>query len=161
MKTFTLAALCFVVFSAFAQKADFTGNWVFVEQESISGNLYSNGSPKQINISQTATVVNLDKITMGANNTDFTVSEKLTKDGRAVELTTASKRKKTITTTWSNDGNSFVCFTTISSPDDAGKLERKVTDTYSLEYGSLILQRKDENLTNGEVWESKAVYERR
>ena len=158
MKAYSLAALCFLVLSAFAQKVDFSGSWNFTKQESISGKLYSNGSPMQINIMQSIALLSIDKINTGANNANVTISEKLTTEGKPVESITASKKKKTITTTWAADGKSFIRFTTISGQEDVSKLERKVTDSYSIVDGTLVLQRKDENLVNGEVWESKAYY---
>jgi hypothetical protein len=45
---------------------------------------------------------------------------------------------------------------------DPGKMDYMVTDIYSLNNSgtSLSLDRKDENNTNGEVWESIATYEK-
>ncbi len=51
----------------FAQNKDFSGTWNFTEQESISGKLYSNGSPKSFKITQSATQTIIEQTTAGAN----------------------------------------------------------------------------------------------
>jgi hypothetical protein len=141
--------------SAFAQ-TELTGSWTFKEQASISGKLYGNGSPKNIKISNTGKSLTIDKVTAAGDGKEVSTSETVNIDGSASNGLTVSKYKKIMTL--KKDGDKYVEFTIISDPADDKKIMHKVTDTWSVEDGELILNRKDENLTNGEVWESKATY---
>lgn len=158
MKTIATIALCICIsFGAFAQKAAFSGKWVFKSHESISGNLYVNGSPKLIGIDISDNLLSLEKTTEVSGN-DITTIEKIP-NGKNFEFVGASKRKKIVSVSWAKDGNSFITSTKVYDDPSAKNLVRIITDTYSLEYGELVLVRKDENIENGEVWESKALYE--
>jgi mannose-6-phosphate isomerase-like protein (cupin superfamily) len=79
-------------------------------------------------------------------------------DGKAFEMTTSSKRKKIVTI--KKEGNTYIESALYYSAADNTKMDHKTTDTWSVENGQLILDRKDENLDNGETWESKATYEK-
>ncbi len=142
----------------FAQNKDFSGTWNFTEQESISGKLYSNGSPKSFKITQSATQTIIEQTTAGANG-DVTTSNTLTFDGKATESKTGTGRKKVVTLTW-NGTSGYTTVTSIYNAADPNKLEFKTTDIYTLDEKGLVLQRKAENFMNGEVWESKAYYEK-
>jgi len=156
--TIILAALIFGT-AAFGQKTDFSGNWVFKEQASVSGKLYSNGSPKAIKITQTSTNTTLEKTSAGGSG-DVTTSETLGFDGTALEtVTPTTKRKKIITITWSGN-SSFTEIASLYNATDPTKLDFKTTDIYMMENGALVLDRKTENFTNGETWESNARYEK-
>jgi len=155
---FVLSMLCAFI-SIRAQNIVFSGTWVFSDQESISGNLYSNGSPKLIKIDQQADSIRLEKTTSGADG-DMVSKETLPFDGRPVEGLTSSKKRKSMTILWSKDKKSFTETTHVYDPADTTKIIFTYTDIYSLEGGQLVLQRKAENFGNGETWESKAVYEK-
>lgn len=141
-----------------AQNKDLSGNWNFTEQESISGKLYSNGSPKSFKITQSAAQVIIEQTTAGANG-DVTVSSTLPFNGKAFETKTGTGRKKLITLTW-NGTSGYTTVTSIYNAADPTKLEFKTTDIYTIDNNQLVLQRKAENFMNGEVWESKAYYEK-
>jgi hypothetical protein len=162
-KRFLLSVLpiIFCAFSVFAQ-TDFSGSWKFVNQESVSGNLYSNGSPKTISITQTKTNISIEKITATGDGKDVTLTDMVSFDGKASETITTSKRKKVIVGEWSADKKTFTETVNIYSLTDVGKVDHKVTDIYSLsdDDKTLSLDRKDENGVNGEVWESVATYEK-
>jgi len=146
--------------AAFAQKTDFSGNWSFTEQSSISGKLYSNGSPKAIKITLTATAITLEKTSAGASG-DVTTSETVSLDGKPFEtVTPTTKRKKVITIAWSSN-SALTEIASLYNATDPAKLDFKTTDTYTVENGELVLDRKTENFTNGETWESKANYSKK
>jgi hypothetical protein len=153
----TIAALLLTVYS-FAQKTDYSGTWLLKDQESVSGTLYSNGVPKQIKLTQAKDALTIESITANAQGQDVTTSESLAFTGKPFESTTASKRKKTSTLAWDKDGKTFMRTSDLSQTADTGKLEIKYTETWSLEDGKLILLKKAENFSNGEVWEAKAIY---
>lgn len=155
--TFVLVA-CILSMSVFAQKSNFSGNWIFKEQESVSGKLYVNGSPKQISIKQKEGTIDFEKVSAGANG-DVTTKETV-EVGKAYDYVSATKRKRSISITWSAGGDSFTTVTKLFKDEAGTQLFHIVTDTYTLEYGGLVLKRKDENKENGEVWESKALYEK-
>jgi len=150
----TIAAIA-ISLSSFAQ-SELSGKWSFQEQESISGNLYSNGSPKTIKISVNGSAVIFEATTATASGTDATTRDTLKLNGAAFQTFTPSKRKKVISI--KKAGSSYTVFTTVYNAAEPTKVDHKVTDTWSIENGQLMLDRKDENLTNGEVWESKASY---
>ncbi|HEY4194038.1 MAG TPA: hypothetical protein VGM63_00765 [Mucilaginibacter sp.] len=157
--TFLATAMLFILTSTslFAQNT-YNGTWKFNGQESISGNLYANGSPKQVTINQTGDTFDFESITTNQAG-DAKTSESLT-IGKPVEAKTPMDRKKVSTIQWSADSKSLIETTNIYSKTDAGKLDFKYTDTWTFESGKLILDRKNENYTNGETWESKATYEK-
>lgn len=143
------------------QKTDFSGLWNFKDQESISGALYSNGSPRQIKITQKEKEIAIEKTTADENGKDVTNTDSLNFEKAAFEKITKSKRKKRITLEWTADGKGFTQTTTIYTAADHSKPEFATTDRYSMDNGNLVLIRKAENFENGESWESKAVYEKK
>lgn len=153
-----LTVVCFLSCAfSFAQNKDFSGNWHFTEQESLSGKLYSNGSPKSFKITQSTGQVVIDQTTAGAGG-DVTSSATLGFDGKPFESKTATGRKKVVTLTW-NGTAGYTTVTSIYDAADPSKLVFKTTDIYTMDDKGLVLQRKAENFANGESWESKAYYE--
>ncbi len=146
----------FCALFSFAQNKDFSGTWKFAEQESISGKLYSNGSPKSFKITQSDNQTIIEQTSAGASG-DVTTSNTLTFDGKATESKTGTGRKKVVTLTW-NGTSGYTTVSSIYNAADPTKLEFKTTDIYTMDEKGLVLQRKAENFMNGEVWESKAYY---
>lgn len=153
-----LVVLCNAAF-VLIEKTDFSGTWAFKDQESISGNLYSNGSPKQIKITQKEQEIFIEKTSADENGKDLTSTDSL-KYNAPFEKITKSKRKKVITIEWTADGKGFTQITTIYTAADHSKAEFAYTDTYSMDNGHLILTRRAENFENNESWESKSTYEK-
>ncbi len=145
--------------SACAQKTDFSGIWVFEDQQSISGNLYSDVSPTQMKVEQKGDEIAIEKTT-SAGNGDVTTNETVTFDGKPFQTTTSSGRKKRITIKWSDDQKMLTEITALFSTLDNGKEDYRITDRWSLENGKLVLLRKDENLIIGEVLEVKLFYDK-
>jgi len=161
MKTITFLAtamLLFLTSSILFAQTSFNGTWNFGSQESISGNLYANGSPSKVTITLNGNELKIDYITSDGQN-DVPASETFT-GGKPFETKTKSGRKKVVVLTWSADKTSFTEISNIYSLTDASKLDFKNTDTWAITDGKLILDRKNENNTNGETWESKATYEK-
>jgi len=140
-----------------AQKTDFSGTWNYKDQESISGTLYNNGSPKSIKIVQKKDNISLEIVSQKADGNDFTSKEILLYKGDVFETKTSSGRKKLVSIKWTTDAGFTV---TANSYDlsDKSKIVFTTTDKYSIENENLVLIRKVENKENEEVWESKAVY---
>ena len=91
-----LIFMAFGLTTAFAQKTSaFSGNWNFKNQESISGQLYSNGVPSKINISEAKDNLTLEKVTASGDGQEITTTEILPVNGKSFETVTSSKRKKT------------------------------------------------------------------
>jgi len=141
-------------------QSNFSGSWAFRDQQSISGTLYSNGSPKSVAIAQDSKTISITKVTAG-NDSDVTSTETVSFDGKPTETTTASKRKKSITCQWSADKKTFTEIALVFDATDSTKLYFRTTDAWSLDNGKLVLDRKAENQSNGEVWESKATYDKK
>lgn len=141
------------------QRSDFNGAWLLLDQQSISGQFYVNGVPKQMKVRQKESDISIEKTTNGPDG-DVTTNETLGFDGKVFETITPSKRKKLITLKWSSDRRSFTITANIYNATDVKKLEATIIDIWNLEDGRLTMIRKNENFANGEVWESKAVYEK-
>lgn len=152
-------ALLIVAATVQLQKTDFSGTWKFRDQESITGNLYSNGSPTQLKIMQKESAIAIVKTSADENGKDITSTDSLSPE-KTVEKITKSKRKKRMTLEWSADGKGFTHMTTLYTAADSSKKDFEYTDRYSMNNGHLILTRKVENFENGESWESKAVYQK-
>ena len=154
-----LVTACFFSMSfSFAQNKDFSGSWKFAEQESVSGKLYSNGSPKSFKITQAANQTTIEQTSAGASG-DVTTSTTLSFDGKPTETKTGTGRKKIVTLTW-NGTSGYTTISTIYNAADPTKMDFKTTDIYTIDDKGLVLQRKAENFANGEVWESKAYYDK-
>jgi hypothetical protein len=161
MKKITFVAtamLLFITSNALFAQTNFNGTWKYTDQETISGNLYANGSPSKVTITLSGNDIKMDYLTNDGQN-DIPSSEVFT-GGRPFETKTKSGRKKVVVLTWLTDKSSFSELSSIYSLTDASKLDVKNTDVWTIAEGKLILDRKNENYTNGETWESKATYER-
>ncbi|MDP4130863.1 MAG: hypothetical protein Q8939_11940, partial [Bacteroidota bacterium] len=119
-----------------AQPTDFSGTWVFEDQQSISGNLYSDVSPTQMKVTQKGDEIAIEKTT-SAGNGDVTTNEIVTFDGKPFQTTTSSGRKKRITIKWSDDQKMLTEITALFSTLDNGKEDYRITDRWSLENGKL------------------------
>lgn len=157
--TMALALLC-IAATVTTQKTDFSGTWKFREQQSITGNLYSNGSPRQIKITQKDKEIAIEKIAVDENGKDMINTDSLNFDKGAFEKITKSNRKKRITIQWTEDGKGFTSVTTIYAAADHTKPEFRMTDQYSLVGSNLVLMRKAENFENKESWESSSIYDK-
>jgi hypothetical protein len=157
----SLLAALLLTSIVFAQKTDLSGNWTLKDQRSISGTLYSNGVPKQIKVTQTNDALVLETTTANAQGQDVMTTENLAFNGKKFETTTPSKRKKSVALTWDTAGKIYTHTSDLSKITDTNKVEIRYTDTWSLEDGKkLIMLRKAENFANGEVWESKSIYQK-
>ena len=156
----SLLAICLFACLATNAQTDFSGTWIFKDQQSISGNLYSNGSPKQITIVQTDKNIIIKKVTAVGDGTDANTADTLFYNGKPFKSITSSKRNKESTFQWNDNKDSFTTIGTAFNPADKTKADFKTTDTWTIENDQLVLTRKSENFTNGEVWESKAVYDK-
>jgi hypothetical protein len=139
-------------------QTDFSGTWDLQDQQSISGTLYSNGSPKQLVITQKDKSIFIQKTSTNTDGKDYTTVDTLTFDGKPFRSTTLSKKYKETTFTWNDSKDGFTTIGTAFNPADKTKADMKTTDRWSIENDQLVLIRKAENFTNGEVWESKALY---
>lgn len=158
MKQFFLASVMMAMSCVigFAQ-TNFSGTWNFENQESISGKLYSNGSPKTFVVKQSEQNIMVQRTSAGANG-DVTTSDNVLFDGKPTLSTTSSGRPKKVSASLLADHTGFTMVTELFNATDKTKLEMKITDQWKMDGGKLVLQRKNENFTNGEVWESKAWY---
>src|SRR5580698_9031306 len=97
----TIMFLGYFVFG-WGQRPDFSGNWVFKSQSTISGNLYSNGSPKQMTITSKGDSLSVLRVTATPDG-DVTNVETMGIDGKEVTGMTRSQRKKLMTWVCSGD----------------------------------------------------------
>jgi len=154
----TIALLPILTSSISFAQTNFNGTWKYKSQESISGKLYANGSPSKVIVTINGKDLKMDYLTNDSLN-DVPSSETFT-GGKTFETKTKSGRKKVVVLTWSADKSSFTEVSNIFSLTDAGKLDFKNIDVWTMADGELILDRENENYTNGETWESKATYEK-
>jgi len=153
----SLTALLFSIsFSAYAQQDNFSGTWQFKNQQSVSGNLYANGSPKQVTINQNNSLAIALVMNYGAQDT--TITEVFSSTAKPFETKTAMGRRDIITLKWADNHSNFTVISLIYDLNDPAKLDFRDTDIWKISDGQLILDRKSENFTNGETWESTATY---
>jgi hypothetical protein len=155
---FLTLSVATIAIAATAQ-TDLSGAWTFKEQTSISGTLYSNGSPKQVIVTKSGNAILLTKTTAGTKG-DVTTADTLTTDGKPTTTKTVSGKKKVLSAVWLADKRTLTETTLIYDLTDPTKLSHTVTDIWSIERNELVLDRKDENHANGETWESKATYDK-
>jgi hypothetical protein len=149
-------------FSGWSQKVNFSGKWILKDQHRISGNLYDNGVPKQMNIIQESDSMIIERVTMNQNQKDVRSVETIRFDGKLNNTVTPSKRKKTVMIKWSNDGQDFVETSIYNSAVDESKVDFKITDTWTLSNNGKTLTMMRVNESNiGESWASKAIYDKR
>lgn len=141
-------------------QSNFSGKWIFVNQESVSGTLYGNGSPVSFVVKQDANSITIERTSMGADKNNIVVTETILFGGKPTETKASDGSPKTLSATWSADKKSFVLESIIYNASDKSKQQRKIIDTWTMDNGRLLLQRKSENFANAEVWESKAWYEK-
>lgn len=146
--------------STAAAQTDFSGTWILKDHQSISGILYSNGVPKQITVVQSPKTVILERITAGADGKDFTTKDTLPLNGKAFKSLTASKRNKETTWVWNADKSACTIQYKAFNTQDPKKVDFRNTDTWKIENDQLVQVRKNENFTNGETWETKAIYDK-
>ena len=150
-----------ITLSAIGQKTDYSGKWLLKIQESISGSLYENGVSKKMVVTQNNNNINIEKTTLGQDNNDIVTKETLFFDGKSFEAITASKRKKVITMKWDEDKKNLNVIAVLKNAIDNSKEDMKISDTWTLNSdGKLVFVRKSENYLNGEVWESRSIYEK-
>jgi len=142
-----------------AQNASLNGNWNFKDQQSISGNIYENGSPKKAAITQNGDRLKLTT-TISTGDLDSTFTEALSIMPFET-ITGRSHKKKVSVISWLPDHSGFTEISTIYSKDDSSKADYRNTDKWTLQHGQLTLDRKSENFINGETWESTATYTKR
>jgi hypothetical protein len=146
--------------NAQAQQTDFSGIWLLKNRTTILGIDYINGSPKQMTITQKGTNIIIDKITAAGQAPDINSTDIPGTKEKPFQTTTPSGRKKLIRMEWDADGKGFTEISDFYSADDNTKLEMTYTDTIKMEDEKLIFDRKAVNLSNGETWESKSIYEK-
>lgn len=147
--------------NSFGQKSDFSGKWKLIEQKSITGTLYENGVSKKMLVNQNNDKIVIEKTTLSQSNTDAITNETFFFDGKPFETVTASKRMKIITMKWDDSKKRFIAVASLKNAIDKEKEDMKITDIWMINgEEKLILIRKSENYLNGEIWESKSVYEK-
>lgn len=160
MKIFSTTATLLFAITAMAQQTDFSGTWKLKDSKSISGTLYGNAVPKQIKVSQTKELLTFETNEESQFPTDIVGTEKLPLSGKSVDTTLGKKnRKKTTNAKFEKDGAK--CTRVCSLYEEDGKtIYVTYTDVFSLDGGNLVLRRKGENFSNGEIWEAESVYEK-
>jgi hypothetical protein len=160
MKRFCIGSgLLLVCLSAAAQSTDFSGKWLYRDQEIVSGNSIGDGTPTRMTVTQKSNAMDIVKLTEGGN-VDVTTTETVGFDGKPFQTKSQSGGRKLIAIKWSGDQKTFTETTMVFSTSDSTKPEYRVTDTWSMENGRLVLHRKDENLMIGDVVESRLFYEK-
>lgn len=156
------AVLCVSAFAVNAQ-VNFTGNWTAdIENiEYVSGNHYFNGSPGKLVIKQLNDNVTLELFGIDAERQIISTgrTEVLTIGGKVTESASSDGSIRKTTIQWGSDKSSLIRVNEMFGTDKK-TLQKRITDTWKIEDGKLILQRHDENFTNGDVWEQKVTYER-
>ncbi len=153
-------AVIFLSATGYPQAIDFSGTWSVVGQTWISGKQYPNSTPKKIKLSQTKDRIIMESTYATGHGTNFTLIDTLNFDGRILQLKGDFYVKKVIFLKWSEDQQSLTTNVEIFAVGNDDKMEHKQTDTYSMEDGKLVLDRKDVYFIYRQAWESKTFYEK-
>jgi hypothetical protein len=94
------------------------------------------------------------------NGTNFTLFDTLNFDAGILQSRGDYYVKKVKFLEWSEDKQSLKTNVEIFAMGNDDKMEHKQTDTYSMENGKLVLDRKDVYFKYREAWESKTFYEK-
>jgi len=138
------ALLFFTSLKVKAQNDAFSGTWLIKNKVSISGILYSNAVADTIHLAQEG-----NKMTM--NGTTLTNRRKYVQE-------TQTNQKMVDSLSWNGDNSGFIITVKLYDNSDHAKLIYQRINNYSLTNGELVLDRRDENFANGEIWEVKATY---
>ena len=155
-----LSILLFIVVTH-SNEISFTGTWDLVDQQNISGNLYSNGVPKQMVIIQRSDSIIIKRLSTDQSGDDIIAIDSISFEGRPFETISISKRKKFVSANWNNKKDELTVTGKFYNLTDLTRLEYIITDTWALEGGSLSMVRVNKNLINDEEWESRSIYEKR
>jgi hypothetical protein len=101
-----LFCTAFVVFAA-DDKTDFSGTWNFNEEKSEMGEGGRWMQPIKLVITQAGNDLTIERHSRGRNDEDFTMTEKLTLDGKECENPVFGENTKKSVATWSGDGKSL------------------------------------------------------
>jgi hypothetical protein len=159
-RLFLATAILLFAITVMAQKTDLSGTWKLKDNKSISGTLYGNAVPQQIKITQAKELLTLETNEEQQFPTDIIGTEKLPLSGKSVDATVGEKKKKKTTTAkFEKDGSK--CTRVCSLYEEDGKnIYVTYTDILSMDGSNMILRRKGENFSNGEVWECESIYEK-
>jgi hypothetical protein len=123
--TLLLLSLFLTAFVAFAgdDKADFSGTWNFNEEKSEMGEGGRWMQPIKLVITQTGNDLTIERHSKGRNDEDFTMTEKLTLDGKECENTVFGENTKKSVATWSEDGKVLTLSATMEFWREGAKTE--------------------------------------
>jgi hypothetical protein len=145
---------------AYAQQANFTGQWVINENKSD----FAGQSPatmfKTINVIQTADSLKIKGLRFGSDNGLSTViSYPLNGEPKIIVL--SGNRKMTATLSWQNNGRSIVRSSVYFIPNQPGLMDYESKETWSLsdDLKVLVLSRVF-TIRNRKSIAIKAIYEK-
>jgi len=127
----TVFMLCFAS-RANSQKSNFSGSWVVNLPESDLGGAPSYTAIKRLTVQQKEDTIAIERSLVKSNGEEYLAKEILKLDGKISEHFTLSKRKKIISTNWSEDGTEFNEIATYTLPEDNSKIDYKVIEKWKL-----------------------------
>ncbi len=145
----------FLSLTGFTQAINFSGTWTVTGETWISEKKVSNFTPKKIKLLQTT-----DRIVMESTYANFTLFDTLNFDVRILQSRGDFYVKKLKFLAWSDDQQSLTTNLEIFVIGNDDKMDHKQTDTYNMEEGKLVLDRKDVYFLYRKAWEVRAFYEK-
>lgn len=130
----SLALLALITTSATVihLNADFKGEWTFNEQKSKLAEGRFRMNAQKIKVTQEGDVLTIERTGNGPNGDPFTMTDKLTFDGKTSESTGFANSKKKSTASWSQDGNQMTINSTTAFERDGNTMEIKTVEVWKL-----------------------------
>jgi hypothetical protein len=133
-----ITCISFFGTAAYAQKANFSGEWKLNEAKSTLGQ-YAQMAPKKLKVDGQKDSLTVQRFATSPDGNETTYNEKLTFDGKETESTVFGSSKKKSVAKWADDGQSLTVNSTIVFERDGQSFEIKVVEVWKLiESGKML-----------------------
>ena len=119
-------------FNVLAQKADFSGTWNFNEGKSQLGEGRFRAAASKLVLSQSDSVLNLERSGKGMGGNDYQIKEKYTFDGKVSENKGMMNTVKKSTLAWSTDNKTLTINSTSVFERDGNSMEIRMVEAFSI-----------------------------
>lgn len=141
----------------YAQKANFTGNWIFNAEKSIVPENSFGGATKMV-VTQDDLNLNLDRTFNGRDGEEMSAKEIITLDGKECENVLFGSLKKKSIASWSTDGKTLTINGVMVFDANGESMEMKSVEILKLsDDGNTLTQESSFSTPNGDM-KSTNVY---
>lgn len=149
----TFLLFCLITAAAKAQSTNYSGVWKLNKAQSIFGSISPNSAPVLLEIKQDDKAISIKRKQLYASGDSTVYTEKLTFDGKPVDVIIKGDLKKKTTIKWSADNSTLSDVSTYSNGSE-GK------ENWLLSKDGKILTFKREFTSNGQTTTTSYVYDK-